>query len=245
MSLTLLQLIKDVADEVGIARPSSVIGSSDREVQRLLTFSKREGRDLMRSAQWTRLQRLHTFSTVAATAEYSLPSDFDRIIPSTEWDRAKYEPLLGPLTPQRWQAIKSGLIGSGVVGRRYRVVRSDSSVDRKFRIDPTPDSSSAGQTLAFEYISGYWCASLGGTAQATWAADNDYTLLPEDLHTLGTVIRFKRSVGLDYASEADEFASMMNQFASQDRPAPVLSMAPSPYIRMIGPSNLPDSGLGS
>lgn len=245
MTTTLLQQIKDVADEVGIARPSVVVGSTDRAYQRLLTFSNREGRDLMRSVDWTMLQRLHTFTTVDSTAEYSLPADYDRIIVNTEWDRSRYEPLIGPLSPERWQAIKSGLIGSGVVGRRYRIVRSDSSATRTFRLDPTPSSSDDGETLAFEYISSYWCASTGGTAQETWAADTDYTLLNPDLHMLGTVIRFKRSVGLDFASEADEYQSLLGTITGQDRPAPVLSMAPYPRARLLGPENIPSTGIGS
>ena len=243
MTTTLLQHIKDVADEVGVGRPSAVIGSSDRAIQRLLTMSNREGRDLMRSVEWTILQRLHTFTTTASTAEYALPADYDRLIRDTEWDRAKYEPMIGALSPQRWQAIKSGLIGSGVVGRRYRIYRSDSTATRTFRIDPTP--TVADETLAFEYISSYWCASTDGTAAAAWAADTDYTLHNPDLHTLGTIVRYKRSLGLDYASEADEYASLSATLSGQDRPSPTLSMAPSPRVRLIGPENLPDSGLGS
>lgn len=243
MTTTLLQHIKDACDEIGIGRPAAVIGSTDRTTQRLLTYSNREGRDLMRAVRWTILQRLHTFTTTASTAEYSLPSDFDRIIQSTEWDRAKYEPLIGPLSPQRWQQIKSGLVGSGVVGRRYRVYRSDSSATRTFRIDPTP--TTAGDTLAFEYISKNWCASTGGTPAAAWAADSDYTLLDPDLHTLGVVVRFKRTAGLDFASEADEHANLLAQLTGQDKPAPALSMAPSPYVRLIGPENLPETNLGS
>ena len=242
---TLLQLCKDAADECGIGRPTAVIGSSDRAVQRLLTFCSREGRDLMRSVDWTILQRLHTFTTTDATAEYDLPSDYDRLIVSTEWDRSKYEPLIGPLSPQRWQAIKSGLIGSGLVGRRYRIYRSDSSAAKTFRLDPTPTTSNDDETLAFEYISKNWCASTGGTAAAAWVADTDYTLLDDDLNMLGTVIRFKRSIGLDFASEADEHAAIMARTTGQDRPAPVLSMAPSPRGRLIGPEQLPETGLGS
>ena len=245
MTLSLLQLCKDAADLIGIARPTSVFSSSDRANQRLFTMSVQEGVDLMETVDWTMLQRLHTFTTTTDTAEYTLPADYDRLIQSTEWDRSRYEPLIGPLSPQRWQAIKSGLIGSGVVGRRYRIYRSESTATRTFRLDPTPTSSDAGETLAFEYISSYWCATSGGTAQATWAADTDYTLLPDRLHMLGTVVRFKRALGLDFASEADEHANLLGRKSGQDRPAPTLSMAPSPRIRLIGPENLPETGLGS
>lgn len=244
MAGTLLQIVKDAADELGnIARPSAVYSSSDRAVQRMLVLSNREGRDLAKEFEWTVLQRLHTFTTTSGTAEYALPSDFDRLIRNSEWDRSKYEPLIGPLSPQEWQRIKSGLIGSGLVGRRYRIYRSDSSTDRTFRLDPTPTVT--GDTLAFEYVSSNWCQSSGGTAQSAWAADTDISLMDRDLMTLGLIVRFKRAVGLDFASEADEYAAILSRAKGHDRPAPILSMAPQPLGRLLGVANLPETGLGS
>src|SRR6185295_6997641 len=100
--------------------------------------------------------------------------------------RANLAPLMGPLNPQAWQAIQSGSVAGSVVGRRYRIYKSDSSTSRTFRIDPTP--SVDDDTLAFEYISTYWCASSGGTGQTEWAADGDVLLLDRDLMTLGMIV---------------------------------------------------------
>lgn len=243
---TLLQIVDDAVDEIGnIARPSVVYASTDRTVQRMLALSNREGRDLMRSNPWTVLQRIHTFTTVASQSEYDLPADFDRLISGTEWNRSAYQRIGGPLTPQQWQVIKSGLIGTGSIGKRYRIYRSATSATRKFQVDPTPTSDDEGETLAFEYVSAYWCASSGGTAQAAWAADDDTSLLDDDLMRLGLIVRFKRSIGLDFASEADEYAQILMRAKSQDRPARTLSMVPRPDLRLISPLNLPETGLGS
>lgn len=238
---TLLAIITDAVDQIGnIARPSAVYTNTDETIVRMLALSNREGRDLSRAANWTILQKLHTFSTVASTAEYNLPSDFDRLLPDTEWNRSTYRPIAGPLGPEPWQAIKSGLIGSGVVGQRYRIYKSDSSTSRTFRLDPTP---SAVETIAFEYISTNWCASSGGTAQSAWAADTDVNILDRDLLTLGLIVRFKRAVGLEYASEADEYAQIFARTKAQDRPSPTISMVPRPGIRLLDASNVPETGL--
>lgn len=239
---TLLTLCKDVADEIGLPRPATVIGSPDDTARRLLAMSNREGRSLVEEADWTILQRLHTFTTTASDANYDLPSDYSRLIRDSEWDRAEQRPLIGPITTQQWEEIQSGAFNSGLAFTRFRIVRSSSSTSREFQIEPTPTTS--GDTLAFWYVSNAWCSdSAGSTLQSAWAADDDENLLDDDLMRLGMIVRFKRAVGLDYGSEADEYMQMLKRKRSQDRPSPTLSMGRSPRLRLIGPGNLPETGL--
>jgi hypothetical protein len=240
---TLLSIASDAADEIGIPRPSSIIGSTDQTARRLLALSNREGRSLAEEADWTVLQRLHTFDTVISQEEYDLPSDYNHLLRDSEWDREEQRPLIGPLTPQQWQSIKSGSLGTGLAFRRYRIVRSASSTARTFRVEPVP--TVAGETLAFEYISDQWCSNAAAdTTYDEWNADTDVTLLDEDLMILGLVVRFKRSTGLDFASEADEYARMLTRKKGQDRPSPTLNMAHSSRLRLISPLNLPETGYG-
>lgn len=245
MTATLLTIVSDAVRELGnIAVPSVVIAATDPTVLRMLALSNREGRDLARAAKWTVLQRLHTFTTTDGEDEYALPDDYDRLLPGTEWDRTDSRPLIGPLSPEQWEAIQSGSLGSSVIGTQYRIVRTASTYTRTIRIEPTPDSASAGATLAFWYQSNYWCRANGGTVQGEWAADNDVSLLDRDLMTLGLIVRFKRAVGLEYASEASEYDQIFSRTVAQDRPAPTLSMTPSMGVRLLGVGNLPESGFG-
>lgn len=240
---TLLSIVQDAVDELGaIARPSAVVASSDRTVQRLLALSNASGRRLAKEANWTILERLGTITTANGTEEYALPADYDRLIPQTEWDRTGSERIDGPLSAVQWETIKSGLIGSGSIGRRYRIVRSASGNTRTIRIDPTP--STDGDTLVYWYVSSYWCASSGGTAQAAWAADSDTPILDADLLRLDLVVRFKRAIGLDFASEADEYAQMLERAIAQDRPARVLNMGGRRRgVHLLDTSNIPETGL--
>lgn len=242
--MTLLSIVQDACAEIGaIATPTIVVSNTDETVSRMLALIKREGEDLIKT-DWTILQRLHTFTTVDGTAEYALPADFARMIINTHWDRSNYEPIYGSLSPAQWQEIKSGLLGSGIVGRRFRIARSFvSGNDRKFILDPTPSSTDDNETLAFEYISSYYCASAAGTARAAWAADTDVPICDEELFRKGLVCRFKRSVGLDYGSDAAEYAEMLSFKKAADRPAPVLSMVPRRGTRLITPWSLPETGL--
>lgn len=239
---TLLGIVQDAVDEIGaIARPSAVISSGDRTVQRLLALSNASGRRLAKEADWTVLQRLATITTADGTEEYALPDDYDRLLPQTEWDRTNYQRLDGPLSPEQWETLKSGLIGAGSIGRRYRIVRSPSSIARMVRIDPVPSAS--GDTLAYWYISSNWCSSSGGTPQGAWVADTDVPLLDADLLRADLVVRFKRAIGLDFASEADEFAQMLSRAIATDRPARVLNMGGRRRgVHLIDASNIPETG---
>jgi hypothetical protein len=244
MPATLLQIVYDACGEIGLVQPSVVAASSDSNIVRLLTMLNREGRELARSNDWTVLIRTHSFSTVADQSEYALPSDYDHLIRDTEWDRTNFQPMQGPLTPQDWEAIQSGSIGNAGPYRRYRLVRSASAASKKIVVDPAPPDT--GDELAFQYVSGAWCTAANGTTlQTAMAVDTDLALLHQDLLTLGTIIRFKRSVGLDYGSEADEYASMLGREIARDRPSRTLDMAGQGSFRLISSANMPIGTIGS
>ena len=241
--MSLLTILQDVADEIGVPRPSSVIGNADETARQLLVCANREGRELAKSADWTVLQRTHSITTVASQEEYDLPDDFARIVPDTEWDEDLDWPMHGPVSMQGWQVLKVSVIGAGLAGTRYRVFRSASGTSRKIFIYPTPMAS--GVTLSFFYVSDGWCSnSDGSTLQNSWAADTDVLLLDEDLYKLGVIVRYKRSKGLDYASESLECQDMLAREKSQDRPAKTVRLDRRRRTPLLSQSNVPDSGLG-
>ena len=113
MATTLLSLMQDVVDELGLPQPAAIVTSTDTTVRRLLAMSNREGRDLVREHDWTVLQILHTFTTVASQEEYSLPSDYSRLIRDTEWDRAQMRSIRlrqGEVSPVRMRRREGVLL---------------------------------------------------------------------------------------------------------------------------------------
>lgn len=240
--MSLLTIVQDAADEIGVPRPTTVISNTDEQIRKLLALSNRDGRSWARDYDWTILQRLHTFTTTASTADYSLPTDYGRLLPQTEWDRANKRQLIGPTTRQLWETIKSGLIGSGVVGRRYQIVRSSTTTSRIMSIDPTPTVT--GDTLAYWYVSTSWLSDTTAvTLRSAWSVDTDVPLLNSDLLTLSLIVRYKRSKGLDFASEADELEMLFKTLAGQDRPAPYINMSYGEPWRLLDQGNLPETGL--
>lgn len=240
---TLLRMLRNVADDLTVERQATVIDSTDNTARLLLVQANREGRFLIRRHNWTSLVRPHTFVTVIGTAEYPLPSDYRRLLSQTEWDRTNKRPLSGPVDVVDWEVLKSSGLGSGLIGYRFRIVRSSSTTSRMVVVDPTP--TVANETLAFEYISDCFCASSGGTPQNEWLADTDVAILDPDIMELGIQVRYRRSRGMAFGSEADEYTQLVDQAVGDDMPSKVLNLNSTRPSGLLGVRNLPETGYGS
>lgn len=71
MARTLLRLLQDFADEVGIPAPSQVVGNADDTSRQLLSLANREGKDFAVAANskggWQQLHKEYRFTTVCKT----------------------------------------------------------------------------------------------------------------------------------------------------------------------------------
>lgn len=236
--MSLLTVAQAVAEELGLDAPGAVVGSSDKTATQLLRLINRSGKQLAKK-NWAVLQKEHTFSTVDATASYDLPSDFERLLDGTIWDRTSYWSLRGPLSPAQWQTYKSGLVAQSTVRSRFRV-KPDTRVN-KFYLDPTPSSV---VSMVFEYASDQWVkdsANAGG--KTAYALDTDIALISEELIELDVIWRFLARKGFAYEEEKQEAEDAINRAFAEDGGAVVLNMggAPTaPDFRM----NLPEGGFG-
>jgi hypothetical protein len=188
--MTLLAIIQNASDRLGITRPTAAVASTDQQVLQLVGLAQEEGKDLAKRHTWQALQTEYTFPTVASTASYALPSGFDSILKETVFNRTRRRRMVGDLTPEQWQETQASLVT--MVNPAFRIRGS------LFYISPTP---TAAETIAYEYNTKNWCQSSGGTAQSAWAADTDTGILDEELMTLGLKWRWKKSKGLDYADD--------------------------------------------
>jgi hypothetical protein len=237
---TLLQIAQAAADELGIQRPSSVIGSSDQQVQQLLALLNREGKDLAAreglDGGWQQLRKEYTFNTADGTAAYNFPSDLLYFMNTTAWDRSQSWPMYGPLSPQIWQTVKSGIVGAAGPRSRFRVMAG------QLHIDPTPSSINA---IVLEYYSDTWCESSAGTDQRIWTADTDVPLLPDDCFILGLIWRFRKAKGLEYQEDFNTYEEEVSRRLARTNMAPVIQIGGGVQgVRLIDESNIPETGYG-
>jgi hypothetical protein len=208
--MALLQVIQDAASQLGLRQPQAVFGSTDLTAQILLRFAQQEGRELAKWTDWQALTVQKTFTTLGQVVQTNaLPSDdYDRMAYNAEvWNRTNNQRYTGPTAQRLWQQLQNGITG-GVTGW-WRILGG------QLNIYPAP---TAGQTLAFEYLSKNWVLSADDDAQDRWMADTDTSLLDEDLMVLGIVWRYRHSRGFpQYAEDMKTYELMKEKVAARDR----------------------------
>lgn len=188
---------------------------------------------LTRAATVTATGTTFTF----AQTKYSLPSDYDRQVDRTHFDKTQRWELLGPESAQQWQWLKSSYISTGP-RVRYRILGNT------FQIWPMVSSNNY---LGFEYVSNLWVTATGGTAptKTAFTADDDTCIYPDRLMVLGTKLKYFETKGFDTTALYRDYTHQLNLAKSHDSGSPTLSFAPRPSSVLIGWENIPDSNYGS
>jgi hypothetical protein len=185
----------------------------------------------------TTAENTNTSNTMAIGQEaYALPSDYDHMTVQTQWDRGFRWQLLGPLDPQEWQVLKSGISPTGP-RRRFRIMQN------QFYIDPVPYDSNQ---LVFEYYSHSWCQSVQGQPQGRWAADSDIYALDDDTFILGLIWRYRMAKGLDYSEERTMWDNSISRYKGRQSSVRNLpTNAQQTGVRLLSNAQVPDTGFGS
>lgn len=298
---TMLALVQQAANEMGIAAPATVAGNSSQDVIQLLALLNACGYENLRKHQWRALNKPYAFSTqyltttgtwttaaatvtaipttagldttyiaigtgipqncyissvdsatqvtldqtpsttgTAATVyfqkmKYSLPSDYDGLVPRTQWDKSKHWEMLGPEDAQQWEWLLSGYISTGP-RIRWRLYGA------YFQIWP---GFSTAEYLGFEYRSNAWASTAAGTAKTSFTIDTDTCIYPDRLMVLGLKLKYFESKGFDTTAFYRDYLTEMEAAIVLDQSAANLSFAPRPGTVLIGMDNIPDSGYGT
>jgi hypothetical protein len=226
------ELLQQAALACGIPQPSSFVGSTNDQARALLALGQQEGRDLARRHNWQRLTKERVFATIPAEVQTNaLPTDFDRFVSGTFYNRSKSRIVTGPLTPQEYADYKGRL--ASIVYDAFRL-RGNAIL-----ILPTPAS---GETMAFEYVSKWWASTsdeLGGT-QERITADTDVIVLDDEVWTLGVTWRWLRSRGLDYSEPFQQYELALAALIGRDGGRRTLNMGGMRDRRVPRPPQAPD-----
>ena len=297
---TMLELVQQVTNELGVATPSSVAGNTNQDVIQILALMNANGYEFLRRHAWRELTKqnaLYTqyitttgtwttaartitmastagldttyqvqgtginqntyivsvdsgtqvtvnqdFSASAAGAtayfqkiKYSLPSDYESLVPRTMWDRSKHWEMLGPEDAQQWEWLLSGYISTGP-RIRWRLLGA------YFQIWP---GMSTAEYLGFEYRSKGWAAAADGTVKNSFTADTDTCIYPDRLIVNATKLKYFEAKGFDTTAMMRNYLTEMEAAKALDMSSANLSLAPRPGTVLIGYDNIPDSGYGT
>ena len=234
--MTLLTIMQDACDLLGLRRPTTVIGSSDDQTRQLLAIANEEGKSLLKSFMWQRRLKQHTFTTIADAIQlFAIPDDIEWFVPNSFYNRTTRRPVLGPVTPQLWQNIQANPQINRVI-LAYRLREND------FLVTPNPPN---GQTVAFEYVSKNWVIGADGEDYSRWMADNDTSYLEEEQMKLGIRWRWKKTKGLPYGEDYDTYQDQLQQLQARDGGSTVLNLTGGGNWVYVGNPNVPETGFGT
>ena len=213
--MSLLTLVNEAQALLNLPITSTIVTNTGEAQKQLLRIATQEGRALARKHPWQVLLTERTFTTVATEIQSgeTLPSDLGWIVDETLYNRTTTEPVYGPLSPRVWQEQKA--LGTSLTWSQYRL-RANS-----FYFLPAP---SASQTIAYEYVSKFWCETSGGTDLEKWAADTDVGRLDEYLMTLGIVWRWNKAKGHAYDDDREEYDRQVELAIGRDGTRKTLSV---------------------
>lgn len=171
---------------------------------------------------------------------FPIPTDFDRYIDQTQWDRRFQWELIGPQSPQEDQFQRSGVTTTGP-RRKFRQIGRGVNA---FRIWPPPaGAADSPGTLVWEYISNQWVNKALGTFAASLTANDDTVIFPDDLLIMGIKWRFWQIKGFAYADLQAEYIDWVNREKARDGGQKILSLAPRRTAGLISPDNIQDASF--
>lgn len=207
--MTLLSIANSVADETKGPRPDTIASNTDPAAQNILRLINKVGKRLQKAYAWNIITKEGTVTapgveTLIASA--ALPSDFDRIIPETFWDRGSNNLISGPISAVEWQGLK---------------VQTYSSQNKKYRYrggdiitSPIIDS---GVTCAYEYVSINWCDIAAGSGEkAAFSIDTDVALIDEELIVYGAIFEWLDSEGQPSNNAARQYKDHFDLLVKSD-----------------------------
>jgi hypothetical protein len=215
-----------------IAGRYAVSGTYLTEATRLLTVD---------SATQITLDQVATASGSAtltfALDTYDVPADFRSFISRTFWDRSRQWELIGPMSPQEDQWMRSGIVATGP-RRRFRKIGRGRAV---FRIWPPPTDLDSPATLGYEYTSEYWAQDANDVPKAMFTQDTDTCVFRDDVMVLGLKWLFLQAKGFEYESFKRMWEAELGTAMAQDTGARTLSLVQRPWPVLIGPGNVQDA----
>jgi hypothetical protein len=237
--VSLLSIIQGAAGRLGIPSPSAVISSTNAQVAQLLSLANKEGVELSARADWQVLTKEKTFLTTAAETQVgAVATDYGHYLIDSMFNRSAIRKIVGPMTPAEWQAEKAFPVYTAV-NPAFRI--------RGNALLFTPSDVTAGQTVAYEYISLNWVLAADGTTyKAAFTVDTDTSVLNETVMTNGVVWRFKSAKGLDFTEEFQEYEESVARLIAQDGGGrPRLNLGYGLGRTAFYPANIPEGNWPS
>jgi len=226
-----VDILKQVAGELGLPRPSTIVGIDDIQSVQLLSLMNAAGNELVVWYPWAQFSKEWVWSTVPGQEDYPLPDDWSYFHDQTQWDRTNRWPLLGPKSPQEWAWLKGSLVAA-LPRQRFRVA------DGKFKLWPVPGSPN--QNMAMEYVVKNWVRTNTSQVKDMVNQDSDIVLFNPWLMIKLIKLKFYELKGFPTGGVQGDFMRVFTSLTGKDTGAKILSLSPRYTSEYLGPWSVPD-----
>lgn len=244
---TVLEIVQQAFDELGLyPRPTVAVLGSDALTTQVTALYTAAGQMLVKRRTWRWLLRQYTiigayndpfYPADGVKMLYPLPNDYARPVNQTEWDQTNHWPLMGPMTPQQFQTLQSGIISAGP-RIKFRLVNGN------VEFFPAPV---VGHEYIINYISNGWVVhvdeGVGNTYLKKPVSDNDWSVFDDRLMVAGVKMKFFQAKGFDTTAYAEDFQTLLDDALAQDVGAQKLTLAADPATYLINTTNIPDGNV--
>lgn len=176
---------------------------------------------------------------VIARDTYPVPADFQTFINRTQWDRTNHWELRGPMSPQEYQWVVSGIVTTGP-RRRFRQIGRGTDV---FRIWPPPTAQDSPSTLAYEYLSSHWAQDAAGTTQSGFVMDTDTCVFDDRVMIAGIKFNYFAVKGFEATRFERDYNVLVQTSMGRDGGAQTLDMSRRRWPIFISPASVPDGNF--
>ena len=216
--MTMLSVVQNFCRRTNIPVPTTVYGTTDSQVQQVMSLLEEIGNDMASRGSWEGLTFEAAHTTLAAEDQGAINSiatnGFRYLKNDTIWDRSTRLPVCGPLDAKQWQALKAWVVNGPLYQYRIR--------GGKLLVNPAPPAS---ESWYFEYVSQNWILGADGTTYKQYfTLDTDTILLPETVVLMGLRAWWKKEKGLDYAEDMRMYETQLKDSLGRDGSKTTISM---------------------
>ena len=206
MTATLLQIATALAVDVGLAVPTAVASATDAtnrtmvEAKQVIDFV---GEEAARRVDWAALRATTSVVGTGSAASFTLPAAYSRMTMGNAV-------IIGGVT-----------IRGGLSAEEFLSLTAVAGTPRFYLISGPPDAKTIqfwptlanGVTVNIIYQIRYW-NSVGPAEKFT--LDTDTAYLPDQIMIKGSIARWRRQKGMDYADYQSEYEMVLQNYAIFD-----------------------------
>ena len=204
--MSILSVIQDACLAVGLTKPTTIIGATDREWQEMQAVANEAAAVIAKTFDWQALRRIKTFTGDGTAEDFSLPLDYARMLKTSRIWSSRY----------RWamtQIVNSDDWLEMEVYPYTNISGMWTIFGNAFHIKPV---MATGETAKFFYVTNEIWKNSDGDLQAGFSEDDDTFVLSERLLKLCVIYLWKQSKGLDFAAELADYEQAISQDMDED-----------------------------